>query len=204
MARSGEERVQRISGELSCPDCDYSLQGLDGEVVVCPECGQPVNVAKLVVSQWTGPWQQAPGYGSLIWPVAWLLFGGLGAMVIVILGVERGAGRFAVPLAGALWLGVWGLALWRLRRRMSGGRAILLSLAAHGLLLGYTVGAGGVLVCLGRAIGTWPTPAVCAVWIIAAVPFAAVFWACRRGERMIATECIRQHLAHRARVGAPG
>jgi hypothetical protein len=205
LANSGARQVERITSNLRCPGCEYDLRGLGGEIVTCPECGTATDVARLVVGRWQGPWYQAPGYSGLVWPVAWLMSCGLVFMCAGAMMVERieWAGDW-LPLAimmGVTVLG-WLLILSLLRGRMA-GRAVPLSLLAHGLTLGYIVGVAGVIwggVNLFRMSGIMAAQALSAV---VAILGGTLFWACRRCERWIGGVCIRHHLMDQARVEAP-
>ena len=48
MTQRGEEQIEKLREEAICPGCKYSLRGLPGEVVTCPECGREINIALLI------------------------------------------------------------------------------------------------------------------------------------------------------------
>lgn len=66
------EHVETIRRDLACPQCDYNLRGLSGDVVECPECGMVCDVARLVSMRWTRPWHEAPRLMTASLPAAWL------------------------------------------------------------------------------------------------------------------------------------
>ena len=62
-----DDRLTDDARELTCPRCGYSLYGLGGSVVQCPECGTLCNVARPIAAQWRKPWYKAPGFNTLVW-----------------------------------------------------------------------------------------------------------------------------------------
>ncbi|MHC4109101.1 MAG: hypothetical protein ACYSTY_13560, partial [Planctomycetota bacterium] len=75
MSRRRRAGVEKLREELACPRCEYSLKGLRGDVVTCPECGTECDLAKLMLGQWVGPWYRAPGFGRILAPVACVAIG---------------------------------------------------------------------------------------------------------------------------------
>ena len=71
MSGSGENAVREIQADLACPQCQYNLRGLRGEIVSCPECGARCDVARLIAARWEKPWYKAPLFNLLALPVAW-------------------------------------------------------------------------------------------------------------------------------------
>ncbi|MHC4775344.1 MAG: hypothetical protein ACYTBR_08770, partial [Planctomycetota bacterium] len=115
MFRRRRARVAQIREELTCPQCEYSLRGVPGDVATCPECGTQCDLARLIVNQWTGPWYRAPGFHRVLVPVT---CAGIGVWVVLIaLSFELYHGRrplFTMLTAGVL-VAAWGWSTWRLR-----------------------------------------------------------------------------------------
>lgn len=189
--------VTVLREKLVCPGCGYSLRGLPGDVATCPECGVSCDLAKLMMRQWIGPWYRAPGFNRILVPLLWP---GLGWWVLVIvLGFEMQSGRLPAVtlLVAALLVAGWIWSMWRLRRLMPGGAAVLLALFAHALLLGYLVGVAGVIAFVVQTLRAGSLRR--AVPMLAAMAvFTGLIWLCRRGERFIAERCIRRHLIDQA------
>ncbi|MHC4989540.1 MAG: hypothetical protein ACYTGC_01040, partial [Planctomycetota bacterium] len=195
--------IDRVADDLACPGCGYSLRGLQGVVVTCPECGSPCDRASMITGRWRGPWHKAPGFSRLLWPVTWGFMLGL---VTLFTAASGSHGRQTLALL-VLAVGGWIALLVMVRRDLRNGLAIPLALLAHLLLFGYLAGVLAIVLAVVR-IGLlgWPrgTTGLANVLVWGAVIVASVvwMWACRRGERFIAQQCIREHLLRLA-AGRP-
>jgi hypothetical protein len=194
MNRRDHPELEEIRGELLCPRCEYSLRGLPGSRITCPECGSACDLAALVMRRWIGPWTRAPGYGRIVGPVGWLTIGMWPVAVAGVGELANGARPVFTSLLAAIWLAGWLLLLWRLRGFMPGGAAVGLSILAHGLFVGYLVGVVAGVALVIRALSAGPGLVMILSFAAAAVAVALLF-ACRRGEQFIAERCIRRHLA---------
>ena len=74
MTQRGEEQFERLREEAVCPGCDYSLHGLPGDVITCPECGRKINMVAFLKDRWMGPWYSVPGYNAIVAPAIWIVF----------------------------------------------------------------------------------------------------------------------------------
>ena len=203
MTDAGHRQVERIRGQLRCPGCEYDLRGLGGAIVICPECGTATDVARLVVAEWRGAWHKAPGYATLVWPVGWLLGGVLALLFAWAWHLAGSIGWTSLALIGVGTVLGWIWLLARMRNRMA-GRAIMLSLLAHGLTLGYVCGLVGGFWSLKRGLESTTTASLePVVWLVTLSLFVAMLWACRRCERWMAGACIRHHLLDQSRVETP-
>jgi hypothetical protein len=202
MFRRRRTRVAQIREELSCPQCEYSLRGVPGDVATCPECGTECDLARLIANQWVGPWYRAPGFNRVLIPVT---FASIGVwVVLIVLAFESYHGRtplYTMLTAGAL-VAAWGWSMWRLRRMMPGGAAMVLALLAHGILAGYVFSLMATIGLLWRAVLAGSL-AVAAPALVAVLPLAGLMWVCRRGEKYIAVRCIRRYLVYVAQPPPP-
>ena len=73
MTQRGEAQLEKLRDEATCPSCEYSLRGLAGDVVTCPECGCMVEIVDLLAGRWKQPLRNAPYFNLLTIPVGWLL-----------------------------------------------------------------------------------------------------------------------------------
>ncbi len=116
--------VDQVRQELTCPQCDYSLQGLAGDLVTCPECGTRSDLPKLIPRWGFSPWYRAPGFSRILRPLAWP---GIGFWLILVIFVfELRTGRqpvWSVGLAAVVFAG-WLRAMWRVWKVLPGGRAM--------------------------------------------------------------------------------
>ena len=140
MFRRRHVPVAQLREELACPRCEYSLKGRTGDLVTCPECGLQCDVARLITSQWTGPWYRAPGFNRIIVPVAWPAVGMWVVLLIHVWEIAGGRPPLFTLLSLATVLGGWLRSLWQIRNQMPGGRAMLLSGLAHLVFVGYFLG----------------------------------------------------------------
>jgi hypothetical protein len=194
----GIRQVETIRRELRCPECGYDLRGQLGEIVTCPECGFRCDIGRLISERWTGPWQMAPGYSSLLVPVGWLMIGTIlagGAHIFDRHEIGLPARTIAVVSAGGLG---WIALLLLLSMRHLVRHPITLSLLAHGLLVGYVLTLLGLIWAV-TGVFQAATYAERSLWIGIALVTIPLFIVCRRGERFIAEQCIRGHL--RWRIG---
>lgn len=203
--------VAAIAQDVECPSCGYNLRGLRGSIVTCPECGTRSDAAKLVSQRWTKPWHRAPGFNTLLVPCAWFAASYLLLVLIDVAGfarihqplfnVSRGwTATVSAPLITAalflLFLLVWLWLMWRAWRLFQSMRGVWLALLAHGVFVGYLfvvlTGLGfllnGVLM-----LGDEPVSAAILLLVSATLLIGGV-WLCRRGERYIASQCIRRYL----------
>ena len=92
----------------------------------------------------------------------------------------------------------WLRAMWRVWKVLPGGRALWLSLLAHALLAGYVAAVVASFLLVGSLLwgGAMVGRALLLVPLIVAVAYV-----CRRGEKFIAQQCIRQYLLE---ARAPG
>jgi len=89
--------------------------------------------------------------------------------------------------------------MWRAWKVLPGGRALWLSLLAHALFVGYLLAVFASLWLLSALLrGGAQRAMVLLVWVL---PIIGLAYACRRGERFIAKQCIRQYLLE---ASAPG
>lgn len=185
MARRRDKRAEAIGARLECPACAYSLKGIDGAVVRCPECGLTIDRAAMVTARWRGSWYAVPGFSRLLLPVAWLAFASLPALFVVQMQGALAAALVVVGVTAAGWIGL----LLLIRNDLQSGQAVVLALFAHVLFVGY---GAALYLCLWGVVSAmaWQRPLV----LVAIVPGLAVIWLCRRGERSIAGACVRQYL----------
>lgn len=193
MIDSREQDADRIREQLECPRCEYSLRGLPGDQVICPECGQPCDIAQMIARNWTLPWTRAPAYSQLITPVAWAMGGGLAALVALILAMARDATPLPCMLVvTGTWV-VWLNRLGQIHATLGGEHAVVLSLLAHALAAGYVIAAGSVIAAVVMLCSSpgMETLSLALVLVVAGVGGCIL---CRRGERRIAEDCIRRWL----------
>lgn len=206
----GEAQVQRLQRDLLCPQCDYNLRGLSGACIHCPECGLHVDVARLITQRWTGPWYKAPGLQTLSMPVVWLTLGPVALIAVTCMfsGVIHSVGnqpqitnvRMVAAALGLVWLGVWVALMYRSWGVFQAWKGVWLALVEHALLAGYLAGIAATITGLIYGVvagsrGNW-------AWAVALMPFvaAALAWlyGCRRLERWVAEQCVREYLRRRA------
>lgn len=184
--------VEKLQSALTCPGCDYSLHGLVGDVVRCPECGLDIDVAKLIANRWTGKWYNAPGFNRGLLPLVWSV-----VVVTAILAWQSQSQpwlTFAAIIA-ALLAG-WALFLWLFARRVGWPASIWHAALGHIAFGGYIVGIWIVLGGLIRTIQAFtiwngPIIATALAWTLLGV---GLFIAARMAERHIARICIRRYL----------
>lgn len=197
VTQRGEEQIEKLCAEAACPACEYSLRGLPGEIINCPECGQKINIVKLVTTQWKGPWYQAPMYDALAIPVGWTIFvlsaiylTGLSLLVVGFYFTSWHALVLLTGLAGELWIARM------VRKRFGEDHAYTLVLLLHLVVVMY-LGCAYVLYLEHQVIYSlvfafsWTAvlrlgmilPAIVLVLIIA-----------NRVQRYVGGRCIRRYL----------
>ena len=194
MSSPETESVEEIRQDIACPQCEYNLRGLRGDVVQCPECGMNCDVVELIERRWTKPWWTAPGFNRLVVPV---VVATIDPMLLSVLMVARQGSVMIVPLAGTVVLFGWLYLMFRIGLR-GGTEAVLLSLLAHLIFVGYVIGVYGCIAMIIRMVGMVLNQMLSLQLLGAAVVaglLVALVWGCRRGERFIAGRCIRRYLA---------
>ena len=193
-----EDSLDPTREELCCLSCDYSLRGLPGDVVTCPECGARWNVIRLQTLVRVLSWHDTPGMGKM-WAPAWWLFCCSIVMLVVIFAFPPSAEATAWVVA----LIVTMLAGWILFLRpnytfFNDVKGLLICILAHGVFVGYLV---GILLLLTTAVvgcfsyydaQIFIPPFVVAV-VGTALAVASLFTA-YRATKYIGRQCLRQHL----------
>jgi hypothetical protein len=194
MTPRGEQLTQEILQDLTCPQCQYNLRGLSGAVVNCPECGFRCDVAQLVARKLIGPWTRAPGYAKLLVPVAWLAVSSFGVLIVFLSAAgATGSPELATVLAVLCVLGIWTHLVVRSGQGFSDGSGMVLVMLTHVLFAGYISGIVGFIWGLMHSFTFGDLPGLLIGFTIM-IGSAAMLWGSRRGERLIAERCIREHL----------
>src|SRR5262245_4005624 len=204
MTQRGEHAADQIRDELKCPSCAYSLRGLPGDQITCPECGLAINVAQLTAAKWRGPWYRAPVLNTLALPVAWALFAPVVSMIPVFMASHRNNTApmwlilfsFVVVVLG--WIGLLALAV----RRFGSAEAVWLSLLLHAVFVIYALGIIGTVSMIISVLINLPTATLAAIFNgLGVVVCVAVIVAARLLDRFVAYRCIRRYLRSRAGGG---
>lgn len=199
------DRVATILRDITCPGCEYNLRGLHGPIVDCPECGRRCDAPKMVAARWTGPWWKAPQFNTVLMPSTWavLSYLGVGVMFALDLGPMALAIRGAAFMAAlAVWAVLMGMA-WRL---FAGPWGLALALLAHVLIAGYLTGVLGVVITVTVSVlNARDGDHLSLLFLLPLTAvFAGVIGLCRLGERFIAGQCIKRHLARLRGEAGPG
>lgn len=136
---------------IRCPSCNYSLRGLPGVVVTCPECGEPCDLPEIIrrrrIDRWRNPEYRvlsAPAATFTVGMVVWLLFSGL---------LGRRADLSAVAVAGLVVLAVWILRLAASIFQRADPEALRLIMLLHLVYVGFPVlVVGGFGVFIGKLV----------------------------------------------------
>ncbi len=197
MTQRGIEQLERMRDDLECPQCEYALRGLPGDIVTCPECGQSINITLLLKTQWTGRWYHAPEYNTLAIPLAWSLVVAIGLVFTSVdfrdLSVHLTTWHY-VLVAPGLWLG------WRVSRevvrRFGDPMAIWLAMVLHVAMALYLTAALLIM----REHGTFRRMFIIFTWsqwmrlgMILSLAVGLAYLG-RRIERHVGGQCIRRYL----------
>lgn len=205
MTDRGAQLVESLRDTLECPACSYSLRGLGGDDIICPECGVAISVPRLVSQRWTRPWWEAPLYNTIALPLAWafLMFVGVIASIGFVESSQTENGHVVViavfGFAAISWIG-W---LNFVARKFGSTEAIWLACLVHLVLPAYI---GGIAFMIGGFATLMGNLGLQRWWML---PFNAIFivmgglaiFAGRWIERFVARRCIRRHL--RLSAGRP-
>jgi len=202
-------KVEAIRDDLICPGCHYSLRGLAGDRVDCPECGYACDMTALVAARWTAPWHKDPGLNHLAFP-AGVAFAGTLCVFYPVLrwffdGVTFGGTKLAI--AASLVFLFWGFLLWRTRRYFdSPWEGPALALLTHALLVEYLGGIVGFCITLVMIVSLFVEGIewVEAWYVVMPLVVSVVlFFASQWGEKFTAHRCIGQYLRNQSRIAAP-
>lgn len=198
------DHIQQVTQDLACPQCEYNLRGLHGEVVNCPECGEPCNIAKLIERRWTKPWWKAPKFNTVLMPAVTLYVAMLLSIPSNLAGLlltRNTVGELPVLMIWLLLIStLWLWLMNRAYRLFDSQRGIWLALLAHVLVAGYLMALMIGLSFLMGLVMLIFTPsfssqlASIAITLLILIVAIAIIYACRRGERYIAGQCIRRYL----------
>ncbi len=188
--------IRDIQQDITCPECEYNLRGLRGEIVNCPECGCRCDVAKLVINRWRKPWYKAPGLSRINTPLACIVICGF----ISLIAGDAIGGIQAVKAMLILTMMLWLWSFIPAYMFFSGMEGVLLALMAHFVFAGYFAGVSGAAITVISLIGACKNPVFdyMALYMFFIIMFAFILWISRRGEKFIAGRCIRHHLRREA------
>ena len=198
MSSDGDQDLPDIQLDIACPSCAYSLLGLRGAVVRCPECGLLIDRAKLVVERWSIPWYSAPGLTRIELAGIWLAVGAITCFYLIL---TQGSHSLDLNLTmGGPWLLGWILLFRRSLDGFGGWTAWRLVVLGQLVAVGLVVGFGGVvigmmMVTIMLVSGDLLDAGLAAV---ATVVFGVVAYLSRHAERLAVEQCIRHHLRRAA------
>jgi hypothetical protein len=194
MNDAGAEHLAGLRADLHCERCKYNLRGLEGSVVICPECGLSCNVEAVLSRKWDLPWYKAPGLKSLATPAAaGMAYGVVAAPLFIIMALTED--KTLTLLVMLLPLVAWVTATVSVVS-ISGAEA---GWAAAGVTILVPVFALSVVTTIVggmTTVGMLSSGDVESAWVpvsIAAVA-AGLVVLCRRVAIAIARWCIRRHL----------
>jgi len=193
MPQGNDDKVVVVRAELTCPQCDYSLRGLHGDVVNCPECGHECNITAMMTRRWTGPWYHAPGFNRLLIPLTWLVVLGCVAALVYVWDKEVWRTGFVFESLVGVTLVGWIVLLGRVRDVPVQGQGLRLALLAHLLFAGYIAGIVAIVVIFLRAMNSANAGMFALHMLLVLIPMAG-FRLMRRGEKYIAQQCIKAWL----------
>ena len=194
-----------LDQDVGCPQCGYNLRGLGSGLVVCPECGQQNDVAKLLVRRWDKPWYRAPKFNLICLPVAVVLLSLLGWPISWLLLEEWTTGPPGIAF-GLIWLmigaSLWLCAMSLVWQKMDGLTSIGFALLAHIPIAGYlaslVVFVSGVILTISwisdRPYNHGGEPSELIFGMLMLLGGVGLFVLSRWIERLVAGHCIRLHL----------
>lgn len=198
MTQRGKQQIEKLCDEAMCPECEYSLRGLSGEVVVCPECGRAIDLVSLLNSRWEGSWHNLPTFQAVVRPVFMLILLLIGLFVgIAADGIRNHQligmllSCFAVTMWGWKMVGVW--------RRFKRIEAIKLSLLAILVYAGYLLG----FFCVFMILLALVSPSGIGQVVIGVVLFLAgiaILVTSHISDRYLASQCVRLYLLEQANL----
>lgn len=198
MTQRGEEQFEQLRKEAVCPGCNYSLRGLPGDVVTCPECGREINMVAFLKDRWTGSWYSVPGYNAIVAPAIWIVVPLFALLIWPTLGISDKYPSVAIVVYMIALL-VWVWLMLRLRHHHDNGKAPLLALLAHAVVAGYLVGGFTVFGSLIQSVETISkggSVAPFAMLILGVI----MLWLAKRGEKFLAARCIQQLMIERSKT----
>jgi len=185
--------------DVVCPGCGYSLRGLSGDIVTCPECGRRCDVASMIHRAWTLPWYTAPDFNLValpsVWPVggciAWMFWNGYYDEVLEPNGHLVSWAIGAVALAGWLWAM---RRVWREWPGIAGARLAIFALVIVAGLFSVIIGFFACMLFFVLAL-THGNQIAAIACVLAPAVLSGLFSLCYRGQRSIAERCIRRYLS---------
>ena len=194
MTAPAHEQADAVRDSLTCPQCQYSLRGLPGEIVNCPECGLECDIRRMMSDEWRRPWFEAPGFSKLLRPVSCLTIGSLVLFYVGVMETDRFRGSGLITATGVtVLLAAWGYFVKETLSQFRDGRGPGLALLAHLLFAGYLASVFGIGMGLfGLIMRGQPVLLILGVVVIATM--IGLMAVCRRGERFIAQQCLNEYL----------
>ena len=189
---------------VSCPKCGYSLRGLKGADVVCPECGTALDVVELIRHR---PMDRLdnPVYRRVARPAIMLACGlALFTVMVLIVGGYRPDSTWMNVLAVAVlvtWMAPLAVVLASMDRQLIWLMALLhiVYLGIAILVLGGVV--GFILSVIGFAQSMAVNDAAGAVRraagaLVSAAVALGSFWPLRQLDRYVGRRCLAHLLMH--------
>ena len=195
MSKPGAEHTESIRDSLLCLKCSYSLRGLSGDVVTCPECGERNNAAEMVAGQWNRRWYEVPLFHELKTPCTWALATAIVAFSVFLVLLVIAPTLWYVPIGG--WFTgviVWIVLLRRAERRFGNMSGVALALLFH-VVVGARI-AAPILFIVGIVVlgltGGDLEGLLFSLALLVVVPL--LWWLASVCERFIGKRCVRQYL----------
>ena len=191
----GEQLTEQLRDTVVCPQCQYSLRGLPGNDVQCPECGTRVNIASLITAKWLKPWWEAPLYNTLALPLAWVILAFLGVIVVAAATRYSPIAPEIVLVASGSGIVVWLFLLGYMHHRFGSAEGIWLALLLHMVVPFYMFGLVGTIGLTIKLLAE-----IREVWVLTLYNavgmafFVGLFVGARLTERFVGHRCIRRHL----------
>ena len=195
------------SPDVQCPACGYSLRGLPGVVVRCPECGRQWDLPELIARR-RRDWTSNRLYGLLGNAGVTLLAALLIVLLVPVTAAIHALAAVVVFLCGLAMLGFWFSLIVRVFQCSRVSEAIMLIVLMQ-ILVAMFIICGvlllpGLLALAGGAIDAMFSQRPLVALAISAVGAATVGVAigglliCRRLDRFIGRRCIEWDLRRSA------
>src|SRR5437763_4674843 len=115
--------------KLVCPNCEYSLRGLSGAYITCPECGAFCDVVEIIRHQ-PIDYFQIPEYRRMAAPAVSLI---VGAFALILLAALIGDVGWVAMVGGTGVLIWWAVKMAAATANGSGAEALRLIVLLHGV-----------------------------------------------------------------------
>ncbi|HWB19004.1 MAG TPA: hypothetical protein VG711_01795 [Phycisphaerales bacterium] len=196
---SGSQYALELRDNLHCPQCQYSLRGLPGPDIRCPECGRTWQSPELIAQFWKRKWWHVPAFTTVCLPGFFLFLALIVLFLASVIVVDSHAMSMPVFIAvySAAMLAGWTYLCIRAVRIFGSSFAIAPIAVGHLAMVSLMAGAFAIFSSIILLLDALMGPsASTASFVLVFLAGLCLLMLGRAAERWIARLCLHQFIVN--------